>query len=101
MTNASNGGTYTLNNRVWNIMDITYNRQYLDYNFKWEVTATNSFLSHSWKQPKFNINPNQNYGSIQIGIRAENKCGCSNWKWKTFSVNGATGSGKGGTIFPE
>lgn len=101
VTNTSRGGTYILNNRVWNIMDITYNRQYLDYNFKWEVATTNSLISHSSYKPKFNINPNQNYGYIQIGIKVENQCGCSQWKWKTFSVDGATGGGIGGIIHPE
>lgn len=101
VTNASRGGTYALNNRTWNRMDISYNRQYLDYNFKWEVTATNSLISHSWKQPKFSINPNQNYGRIQIGVRAENECGCSQWKWNTFSVDGASGGGIGGIVHPE
>jgi secreted trypsin-like serine protease len=100
VTNASRGGTYVLNNRVWNRMDISLNRM-LAYNRKWDVTATNSLISHSGTQPKFNINPNQNYGYIQIGIKAENECGCSQWKWKTFSVDGASGGGIGGIIHPE
>jgi secreted trypsin-like serine protease len=100
ITNASRGGTYTLNNRVWNRMDISLNRG-LAYNLNWDVTATNSLISHSGTQPKFNINPNQNYGYIQIGIKAENQCGCSQWKWKTFSVDGASGGDIGGIIHPE
>jgi subtilisin family serine protease len=100
ITNASNGGTYILNNRVWNRMDISLNRV-LAYNLNWDVTATNSLISHNGTQPKFNINPNQNYGHIQIGIKAENQCGCSQWKWKTFSVDGASGGGIGGIIHPE
>lgn len=100
ITNASRWGTYILNNRVWNRMDISLNSQ-LAYNLAWDVTATNSLISHSGTQPKFNINPNQNYGYIQIGIKAENQCGCSQWKWKIFSVDGATGGGIGGIIHPE
>ncbi len=100
ITNASNGGTYILNNRVWNRMDISLNRV-LAYNLNWAVTATNSLISHSGTQPKFNINPNQNYGYIQIGIKAENQCGCSQWKWKTFSVDEATDGDVGGIIHPE
>ncbi len=100
ITNASNGGTYILNNRVWNRMDISLNKV-LAYNLNWAVTATNSLISHSGTQPKFNINPNQNYGYIQIGIKAENQCGCSQWKWKTFSVDEASDGDVGGIIHPE
>lgn len=101
ITNASlYGNTYKLNNRVWNKMDISKN-SVLWYGLPWEVSATNSLIRHSYNSPKFDINPNQNYGNIQIGIRTENECGCSNWKWKTFSVEGATGGGVGGILNPE
>jgi len=66
----------------------------------WEVTATNSLISHNDKSPFFSINPNENYQNVQIGIQTKNRCGCSDWKWKVFSVKGATGGVIGGIIIP-
>ncbi len=65
------------------------------------MTATNSLISHNGNRPKFNINPNQNYRGIKIGIRARNNCGCSDWKWKGFTVQGGNKGDPGGSLVPE
>ena len=108
--NASLNGNYlNLNNQIWNYLDIYHDFSisgyYLNpspFSYKWDVTATNSWIrANPSRLPRATINPNQNQGYLQVGIRAENECGCSPWKWQTFSILGVSGGGVGGIIHPE
>ncbi len=108
--NASLNGNYTLlNNRVWNHLDIYHDFSLLGYHlnpspfsYDWDVMATSGMMmANTSGLPRAVISPNENYGTIQIGIKAENECGCSPWKWQTFSVNGVNNSSSGGILNPE
>jgi hypothetical protein len=108
--NASLNGNYTLlNNRVWNHLDIyhdfslpAYYQNPSPFSYKWVVTATSGMIrANSSGLPRATISPNENHGTIQIGIKAENECGCSPWKWQTFSVNGVNNNSSGGILNPE
>jgi len=108
--NASLNGNYLqLNNQVWNYLDIYYDYSISGYytypspfNYQWDVTATSSMiLGNPSRAPRAIISPNQNQGYIQVGIKAENECGCSPWKWQLFQVIGVSGGGTGGILHPE
>ena len=91
-----------LNNEVWNYVDVWSDTQLGNvFEYHWNVMTTGSAVRHIDGRSIAMVRPNQNWGSIQIGIQVENACGTTPWKWRTFNVNGASGGGRTGEIYPE
>ncbi|MBC6427115.1 MAG: hypothetical protein GDA51_11785 [Ekhidna sp.] len=100
--NHSYNGNYTyLKHRVWNYLSIVYDTSVPDYyttysspyHLKWEVTADHSLIrANPNRLPKAVISPRHpNEQGIVVGIRAENGCGYSWWKWQDFIVKEIAG----------
>lgn len=103
VVNASgnNGSTFTLNDQIWNIVH-PWGQTPDIQNHQWNITATGSAVRHEEGSHIAYIQPNQNWGQIQIGIQIFNECGATPWKWQTFNVEDAGGGGGGrGIIYPE
>jgi len=62
-------------------------------NYEWNIP--NSQIMYSDNNRIANINP-YNTGTINIGLRLKNRCGCSNWNTKQFNVTSQGGGGTGG-----
>ncbi|MBC6401746.1 MAG: hypothetical protein GDA37_12200 [Ekhidna sp.] len=100
--NHSYNGNYTyLKHRVWNYLSIVYDTSVPDYyttysspyHLKWEITADHSLIrANPNRLPKAVISPRHpNEQGIVVGIRAENGCGYSWWKWQDFIVKEIVG----------
>ena len=61
----------------------------------WEITATNSFVSHTKPLNSARIKPLQD--QISVRYRSYNECGCSGWRYHNFNVVGGFESGGGGS----
>ena len=110
--NTSYNGNYIeLRNRVWNYLNIVRDSSIPEYYniyptplaYKWDVTADNSLIrSNPNRWPRAAISPNHhNNGGVVVGIRAENECGCSPWKWQDYIVGGVGGSSTNGGAMEE
>ena len=66
------------------------------FTFEWNVP--NSYIKTNLDTSIIDVKPYYS-GQINIGARAKNSCGCTNWSYQLFNVLPAPGSG-GGPIFP-
>jgi len=66
------------------------------FTFEWNVP--NSYIKTNLDTSIIDVKPYYS-GQINIGARAKNSCGCTNWSYQLFNVLPAPGSG-GGPILP-
>ena len=61
-----------------------------DLTYEWQIpnSMVRSFADTAYKD----VNPRSS-GQMNIGVRAWNECGCSEWKYKLFNVMGTGGGG--------
>lgn len=64
--------------------------------YEWNIPS--SYIKTNTDTSIIDIKPYSS-GQINIGARAKNSCGCTNWSYQLFNVLPAPGSG-GGPIFP-
>lgn len=62
-----------------------------EYNFTYEWQIPNSLIRNYTDTAYKDVNPNYS-GQLNIGVRAWNECGCSDWKYQLFSVGGGSGN---------
>lgn len=66
------------------------------FTYEWNIPS--SYIKTNTDTSIIDIKPYSS-GQINIGARAKNSCGCTNWSYQLFNVLPAPGSG-GGPIFP-
>ncbi|MDO5608764.1 MAG: hypothetical protein Q4G08_09950, partial [Capnocytophaga sp.] len=88
--------------RYWNMVEVGYDFNHsnaggvaMPSSFRWDITATNSMMpSNTRGLPHTTISPNEGVRFVEVGIRAENECGCSPWRWEVFGVSRTNQLGK-------
>ena len=88
-------GTYDFYVGTWTKLKASYQTLiYMDsgeYNFTYEWQIPNSLIRNYTDTAFKDVNPNYS-GQLNIGVRAWNECGCSDWKYQLFSVGGGSGN---------
>ncbi len=88
-------GSYDFSVGTWTKLKASYlSLIYVDsgeYNFTYEWQIPNSSVRSFTDTAFKDVNPNYS-GQLNIGVRAWNGCGCSDWKYQLFNVSGGTGN---------
>lgn len=95
--------SYDLYPGSWTTLKATYNALIYpengNYNLTYEWLIPSSLVRNYTDTAYKDVNP-RNSGQINIGVRAWNECGCSDYKYKLFDVISTGGGGGSNIIIP-